>query len=176
MIYHDRKSYEEYRDVIVQLLKPIKIGLIGLIALSAIGCYNAAMMRVSGEARDTCQSDSDCEPDYMCVKNISPNSTLGECVSVDNYDPWANRQLEDIIKLKDKKKEKVKEEPPAIQPQTNYSVESDQIRRALRNLLENAIVDAAAHAQRQKLINRTKQCQCPPATDDGPNVNYSDNQ
>ena len=87
----------------------LKLFPIGLIIFALTGCYNAAMMRVSGQARDTCQSDSDCPPDYMCVRNISPNSTLGECVSVNNYDPWANRQLEDIIKLKDKKKEKVKE-------------------------------------------------------------------
>lgn len=61
------------------------------------------MMRVSGEARDTCQNDSDCATDYTCVRNISAVSTLGECVHLDNYDPWANRQLEDIIKLKNKK-------------------------------------------------------------------------
>ena len=104
MLYYDRKSYEKHRDTIVKLLRPIKFGLVGLIALSAIACYNAAMMRVSGEARDTCQSDSDCGADYMCVRNISADSTLGECVHADNYDPWANRRLEDIIKLKNKKK------------------------------------------------------------------------
>jgi hypothetical protein len=106
MIYHDRKSYEEYRDTILKLLRPIKIGLIGFIALGAIGCYNTAMMRVSGETRGACQADSDCGPDYMCVRNISASSTLGECIHNDNYDPWANRQLEDIIKLKNKKKVK----------------------------------------------------------------------
>ena len=73
-----------------------------LLALTTLGCYNAAMMRVSGEARDTCQSDSDCHADYMCVRNISPDSTLGECIHMDNYDPWANRRLENIIKLKNK--------------------------------------------------------------------------
>ena len=106
MVYHDRKSYEEYRDTIIKLLKPLKIGLIVLIVLSAVGCYNAAMMRVTGEARDTCQNDSDCPADYFCVFNISPNSALGECVSNNNYDPWANRRLEDFIKLKNKTKEK----------------------------------------------------------------------
>jgi len=85
---------------------------------------------------------------------------LGECVSNDNYDPWANRQLEDIIKLKDKKKEKVKEKPPAIQPQTNNSVEGDQIRRALINLMENAVLDAARDLHQQRLDKNSKQCQC----------------
>jgi len=103
MIYHDRKSYEEYRDIILKLLKS---GLIMFIALGTIGCYNTAMMRVSGEARDTCQADSDCPSNYMCVRNISASSTLGECIDEDNYDPWANRQLEDIIKLKNKEKNK----------------------------------------------------------------------
>lgn len=104
MIHYDRKAYEKRRNIVLKIFKPILIGLIGVVALSAIACYNAAMMRVSGEARDTCQSDSDCHPDYMCVKNISADSTLGECVSTDDYDPWANRQLEDIIKLKNKEK------------------------------------------------------------------------
>ena len=97
--------------------------LLLLVALTTLGCYNAAMMRVSGEARDTCQSDSDCPADYMCVRNISANSTLGECVHQDNYDPWANRQLEDIIKLKDKKKleqESLKDEPEANNPDSRW--------------------------------------------------------
>ena len=85
-------------------MSKIKLTLIA-IALATTACYNTAMMRVSGEARDTCQADSDCPPDYMCVRNISPNSTLGECISEHNYDPWANRQLEDIIKLKNKDRE-----------------------------------------------------------------------
>ncbi len=106
MIHHDKKSYEEYRDIILKLLKPIMIGITGLIALSAIACYNAAMMRASGEARDTCQSESDCSADYICVFNISQDSVLGECVHQDAYDPWANRRLENIIKLKNKKKDK----------------------------------------------------------------------
>jgi len=106
MIYHDRRSYEEYRDTILKLLKQLHIGLV-VVALT--GCYNSAMMRVTGEARDTCQHDSDCPPDYMCVYNISPNSTLGECVNQNNYDPWANRKLEDFIKLKNKKKDKWKQ-------------------------------------------------------------------
>ena len=106
MIYHDRKSYEEYRDIILKLLRPIKIGLIGFITLGTISCYNAAMMRVSDEARDTCQAESDCPDDYICVFNISQDSVLGECVHQNAYDPWANRRLEDIIKLKNKHKEK----------------------------------------------------------------------
>jgi len=101
MIHYDRKSYEKHRDTIIKLLKYFYIGIL---ALALAGCYNAAMMRVTGEARDTCQSDSDCAADYMCVRNISVDSTLGECVSIDAYDPWANRQLEDIIKLKNQKK------------------------------------------------------------------------
>jgi hypothetical protein len=93
-----------------------KIKLIAIIALLATtACYNAAMMRVSGEARDTCQADSDCPADYMCVRNISADSTLGECVSQDDYDPWANRQLEDIIKLENKKK--LEEEAPIDRPE-----------------------------------------------------------
>ena len=102
MIHHDRKSYEEYRDIIVKLLK---IMYISIMVLALSGCYNAAMMRVSGESREPCQADSDCPADYMCVFNTSPNSVLGECVSQNNYDPWANRRLEDFIKLKNKKKE-----------------------------------------------------------------------
>ena len=108
MIYHDRKSYEEYRDTILKLLKPIKIGLIGFIVLGAVGCYNAAMMRATGESRQACQSESDCPKDYVCVFNISQDSVLGECVDQDAYDPWANRQLEDFIRLKNKKKNKEK--------------------------------------------------------------------
>lgn len=115
MIHYDRKSYKKHRDTIIKLLKPIKFGLLTLIAISAIACYNTAMMRVSGEARDTCQNDSDCSADYMCVRNISADSTLGECVHNDNYDPWANRQLEDIIKLKNKKNKKDKKPWKPIQ-------------------------------------------------------------
>ena len=107
MIYHDKKSYEEYRDAIVRLLKLFHIGLL-VVALS--GCYNAAMMRATGESRQTCQADSDCPADQMCVFNVSPSSTLGECIDDANYDPWKNRQLEDFIKLKEKKeKEKNKQ-------------------------------------------------------------------
>jgi len=51
----------------------------------------------------------------MCVRNISANSTLGECVHTDNYDPWANRQLEDIIKLENK--DKLEEEAPIDRPE-----------------------------------------------------------
>ena len=65
---HDRKSYEERRDAILKLLKMFVIGLV-IAALS--GCYNAAMMRVSGEARQTCQSESNCPETYTCVFNIS---------------------------------------------------------------------------------------------------------
>ena len=83
--------------------------LLVLLTIAIAGCYNAAMMRVSGESRDTCQNDSDCPADYMCVKNISADSTLGECISEDNYDPWANRRLEDFIKLKEKQKKDKKE-------------------------------------------------------------------
>ncbi len=111
MVYYDRKSYEEHRDIITKLLKPIKYGLIGLLVLSAAACYNAAMMRVSGESRDACQSESDCPADYICVFNISQDSVLGECVHQDSYDPWANRRLENIIKLKNKKKEKEQWKP-----------------------------------------------------------------
>jgi len=75
MVYHDRKSYEERRDAILKFLKLLKIGLV---AIALTGCYNSAMMRVSGEARDTCQSDSDCHADYFCVKILVPTV------------PWAN--------------------------------------------------------------------------------------
>jgi len=59
----------------------------------------------------------------MCVRNISASSTLGECISQDNYDPWANRQLEDIIKLKNKKQleqESHKDEPEANNPDSRW--------------------------------------------------------
>ncbi len=104
MLYYDKKAYEKHRNTVLRLLNIFQVGVL---ILALTGCYNAAMMRVSGEARDTCQSDSDCPADYFCVRNISPNSTLGECISDDNYDPWANRRLEDIIKLKNKKKERI---------------------------------------------------------------------
>ena len=118
MIYYDKKSYEEHRDAIVKFLKLFHIGLI-VVALT--GCYNAAMMRVSGEARDTCQADSDCPADYMCVRNISPDSVLGECVHMDNYDPWANRRLENIIKLENKPKEKSNDDiPEAENPDSRW--------------------------------------------------------
>ena len=94
----------------------IKIKLaIAITLLVTTACYNAAMMRVSGESRDTCQHDSDCPTDYMCVKNISAASALGECIHTDNYDPWANRQLEDIIKLENK--DKLEEEAPIDRPE-----------------------------------------------------------
>ena len=111
MLHYDRKSYEEYRDTIIKFLKPLTIGLTGLIALSAIACYNAAMMRATGESRQACQSESDCPADYICVFNISKDSVLGECVHENAYDPWANRQLEDFIKLKNKKKEEEQWKP-----------------------------------------------------------------
>ena len=116
MVHHDRKSYEEYRDIILKLLKQLHIGLL-VVALA--GCYNAAMMRVSGEARDTCQADSDCASDYMCVRNISADSTLGECVHSNNYDPWANRRLEDLIKLENKNKLE-EDEPAALNPDSRW--------------------------------------------------------
>ena len=103
MIYYDRKAYERLRDTATKLLKFIGVSMF---ALALTGCYNAAMMRATGESRQTCQSDSDCPADYMCVFNISPSSTLGECVDDANYDPWRNRQLEDFNKIKDKKDKK----------------------------------------------------------------------
>ena len=109
MIHYDRISYEKHRDTIVKLLKYLNVAII---AIAMTGCYNAAMMRVSGEARDTCQSDSDCSADYACVFNISADSALGECVHRDNYDPWANRQLEDFIRLKNKEKLQESENVP----------------------------------------------------------------
>ena len=112
MIYHDRKSYEEYRDIILKLLKQLQIGLL-VVALT--GCYNAAMMRATGESRQSCQSDSDCPGDYMCVFNINPSSALGECIEKSNYDPWANRQLEDFIKLKEKQKKENNKEWKTLQ-------------------------------------------------------------
>ena len=79
------------------------------------------MMRVSGEARDTCQSDSNCAADHMCVFNISADSALGECVHRDNYDPWANRQLEDFIRLKNKEKlQESEDEPEAYNPDSRW--------------------------------------------------------
>ena len=86
----------------------LKLFHIGLLTIALTGCYNAAMMRTTGESRQACQSDSDCPADQMCVYNVSPSSTLGECVDNSSYDPWKNRQLEDFIKLKEKKEEKDK--------------------------------------------------------------------
>jgi len=108
MIHYDRKSYEEHRNTIIKFLKLFHIGIL---VLALTGCYNAAMMRASGESRQTCQSESDCPADYICVFNISQDSVLGECVDQDAYDPWANRRLEDIIRLKNKKKEEKQWKP-----------------------------------------------------------------
>jgi len=123
MIYHDKKSYEEYRD---SILKFIKLIAIGLVVFALTGCYNSAMMRVTGESRTTCQSDSDCPGDFMCVFNISPNSTLGECVSQNSYDPWSNRRLEDFIKLKEKNKELNKDIPEAENPDSRWFMPPDK--------------------------------------------------
>jgi len=106
MIYYDKKSYEDHRDTIIKLLKAFNICIL---ILALTGCYNAMLMNAPGESRMTCQSDSDCRADYVCVRNISPDSTLGECVHENEYDPWANRQLEDIIKLKNKTKKNKKD-------------------------------------------------------------------
>jgi len=173
MIYHDRKSYEQRRDTILKLLKPIKIGLMGLVALSAIGCYNAAMMRVSGESREACQNDSDCPAYHMCVRNISASSNLGECIHLDDYDPWANRQLEDIIKLKNKKKTKKDtplETPKTKSPDLSFLEKPDDeiisggIREAILSIVENAVVEVNQSALRgcdqQKINDRKKQYQC----------------
>jgi len=108
MLIYDRKTYTEVRDSILKLLKVFNIGLLILVLT---GCYNAAMMRATGESRQTCQSESDCPNDYICVFNISQDSVLGECVEQDAYDPWANRRLEDFIKLKNKKKEEKQWKP-----------------------------------------------------------------
>ena len=95
--------------------------IIIMVLLATTACYNAAMMRVSGETRDTCQSDSDCSADHMCVFNISADSALGECVHRDNYDPWANRQLEDFIRLKNKEKlQESEDEPEAYNPDSRW--------------------------------------------------------
>ena len=105
MIHYDRKSYEERKNAILKFLKIFQVGLV-VIALT--GCYNAAMMRTTGESRQACQSDSDCPADQMCVFNVSPSSTLGECVDNASYDPWKNRQLEDFNRIKNKKENKKK--------------------------------------------------------------------
>ena len=102
MIYYDKKSYEEHRDATLNILKLFQVGLatfalVVLVMIAMTGCYNAAMMRASGESRQVCQSDSDCPADRMCVYNISPNSTLGECVDNANYDPWKNRHRISIV-------------------------------------------------------------------------------
>ena len=98
---------------------------IAIALLATTACYNAAMMRISGEARDTCQSDSDCAADYMCVRNISAVSTLGECVSMDEYDPWANRQLEDIIKLENKDKLE-EDKPEVLNPDSRWWIDPEK--------------------------------------------------
>ena len=104
----------------------LKLIPIGLIIFALTGCYNAAMMRATGESRQACQSDSDCPSDFMCVFNISPNSALGECVSQNNYDPWANRRLEDFIKLKEKNKKLNKDIPEAENPDSRWFMPPDK--------------------------------------------------
>ncbi len=120
MIHYDKKSYEEHRDATLNILKLVQVGLamfalVVLVMIAMTGCYNAAMMRATGESKQTCQSDSDCPSDFMCVFNITPSSALGECVNQNNYDPWANRQLEDFIKLKERQKKEDKEKWKTIQ-------------------------------------------------------------
>ena len=94
-----KENEDHYRDTILKLLKLASI--VFLIILMMAGCYNSAMMRATGESRQTCQADSDCPADQMCVFNVSASSALGECIDDANYDPWKNRKLEDFIK-KDK--------------------------------------------------------------------------
>lgn len=113
MIHYDRIAYEELKDTATKLIK--LVAFVILIILMIAGCYNSAMMRATGESRKSCQADSDCNPDQMCVFNISPNSTLGECVDNTNYDPWKNRQLEDFNKLKNKDNKESKEEWKTLQ-------------------------------------------------------------
>ena len=96
-----KENEDHYRDTIIKLLK--LAGIAFLIILMMAGCYNSAMMRATGESRQTCQADSDCPADQMCVFNVSASSALGECIDDANYDPWKNRKLEDFIKLKEKK-------------------------------------------------------------------------
>ena len=69
--------------------------------------------------------ESDCAADYMCVRNISAVSTLGECVSMDDYDPWANRQLEDIIKLENKDKLE-EDKPEVLNPDSRWWLEPEK--------------------------------------------------
>ena len=108
-----KENEDQYRDTLIKLLKLASV--VFLIILMMAGCYNSAMMRATGESRQTCQHDSDCPADQMCVFNISPSSTLGECVDNRNYDPWKNRQLEDFIKLKNKDKKENKDEWKTLQ-------------------------------------------------------------
>ena len=122
MLYYDKKAYEKHRNTVLRLLKLFQVGVL---ILALTGCYNAAMMRVSGEARDTCQADSDCSGDYMCVRNISADSTLGECVHMDDYDPWANRRLENIIKLENKNILK-EDEPEVLNPDSRWWLEPEK--------------------------------------------------
>ena len=108
-----KENEDQYRDTLIKLLKLASI--VCLIILMMAGCYNSAMMRATGEGRQTCQHDSDCPADQMCVHNISPSSALGECVDNRNYDPWKNRQLEDFIKLKEKGEKEKKDEWKTLQ-------------------------------------------------------------
>jgi len=110
MFHYDRKAYESLRDTVLDFKRLIKFSTVSLsfiIITTLFACYSAVDMRPSPSVRVACLNDSDCSQNHMCVKNISFDSTLGECVHVNNYDPWRNRRLEDIIKLKNKYKEEV---------------------------------------------------------------------
>ena len=71
-----------------------------LLAATAFACHSATT-HVRGEAM-ACESDSDCDVTQVCVRNVAPGSALGECIDEQNYDPWKNRQLPNIINLKNK--------------------------------------------------------------------------
>jgi hypothetical protein len=78
--------------------------LIVLFTLTLFACYNSVVhVREDGLA---CESDSDCDVEYVCVRNIAPGSVLGECIHESSYDPWKNRELPNIINLKNKDKNK----------------------------------------------------------------------
>ena len=78
--------------------------LLILLVTASFACYSS-VTHVREETM-ACESDSDCDVTQVCVRNVAPGSALGECIDEQNYDPWKNRQLPNIINLKNKDNDK----------------------------------------------------------------------
>jgi len=96
-------------------MKKLRFAIIAVLAATA--CYSAATVKASGEAPDICHNDSDCPRNYICVKNVNITGPVGECIHRDSYNSWVDNQLEEALKLKNKKK--LEEAPLIDEPEAN---------------------------------------------------------